>query len=127
MAEKKKKILIIDDEKDYLKAMDRFLSDEGFSVVTCDTGRKGINRVKKEPFDLFLIDIIMPKMDGLTVIKKIEEIAPESVFLIITGYKITAEVRDFLEHDKAVYSHFNKPFDMNALVEKTKEILGEDA
>jgi len=120
-----KKILIIDDEKDYLKAMDRFLSDEGFSVVTCDSGRKGINRVKKEPFDLFLIDIIMPKMDGLTVIKKIEEIAPESVFLIITGYKITAEVRDILEHDKAVYSHFKKPFDMNVLVEKAKEILGE--
>lgn len=73
MSEKKNILLIIEDEKSLLDALKDKFKLEGFEVLTAENGEQGLTEaVKKEP-DIILLDILMPKMDGLTMLKKLRD------------------------------------------------------
>lgn len=69
----KPKILIIDDEPIVQKVLSDELSIEGFMVIGALDGESGLKKVSKERPDLILLDIIMPKMDGISVLKSLKE------------------------------------------------------
>lgn len=69
---KKIKILIIEDERLIINALIKKLSVVGYKVIFALEGDEGIRKAKKEKPDLILLDIIMPKMDGITVLKKLK-------------------------------------------------------
>ena len=119
-----KKILIIDDEVDFLKLLGKYLTSKDYTVTTCSSARKGLNRAKKESYDLVLMDIKMPGTNGIDAIKQIERICRKAKFLIITGYAITEEVSSLLEQNKRVKGYLSKPFDLNELMKRIKDILG---
>lgn len=64
------RILVVDDEKDILRALEFILSREGYSVTTAVSGEEAIELLKKEEFDLVLTDLRMPGMDGMEVLEK---------------------------------------------------------
>jgi len=66
-----KKILIVDDEEDVLTSVKTFVGNLGYSAKTADNGKKALNILKKEKFDLVLLDILMPEMSGKQVLEKI--------------------------------------------------------
>jgi DNA-binding response OmpR family regulator len=66
-----KKILIIEDEKTLAKALELKLTHSGFDVKTVFNGEDGIEEIEKNSFDLILLDLIMPRMDGFTVLEKL--------------------------------------------------------
>ena len=70
---KNKKILVIEDEATLQRALSEVLSKEGYEVVFALDGSKGLELAQKENPDLILLDIILPKMDGFEVLKKIKE------------------------------------------------------
>jgi two-component system, OmpR family, alkaline phosphatase synthesis response regulator PhoP len=70
---KDKKILIVEDEEPMLVILRDSLADAGFAVATANNGEQGLMRAYQERPDLILLDIVMPKMDGLTVMKKLRE------------------------------------------------------
>ena len=70
---KNKKILIVEDEEPMLKALANKFKNEGFNVVAAADGEEGFNQALAEHPDLILLDIIMPKIDGITVAKQIRE------------------------------------------------------
>ena len=85
----KEKILVVDDEKILLKTLDRLLSKEGYQVTTTDNSYDALDMVKKEFFDLIILDIRMPGMDGISLLKEIRKIQGDeekSMVIIITGY-----------------------------------------
>jgi len=85
----KEKILVVDDEKILLKTLDRLLSKEGYQVTTIDNSYDALDMVKKEFFDLIILDIRMPGMDGISLLKEIRKIqgdGKKSMVIIITGY-----------------------------------------
>lgn len=67
-----KKILIIEDEKTLAKALELKLTHSGFDVKTVFNGEDGIEQIEKISFDLILLDLIMPRMDGFTVLKTLK-------------------------------------------------------
>ena len=71
--EKPKKILIVDDEALVIKALNKKLKDEGFEVEEALDGQEALLKVEKEKPDLILLDIIMPKLDGVSVLKRLKE------------------------------------------------------
>jgi len=73
MENTQKKILIVEDTKSYLWIISQKLAEEGFIVSTAENGEEGLEAVNKEKPDLILLDIEMPKMDGLTMAKKLKE------------------------------------------------------
>ncbi|MGD0231643.1 MAG: UDP-3-O-acyl-N-acetylglucosamine deacetylase [Syntrophorhabdales bacterium] len=80
------KVLIIDDEKGILDSLSSILVDEGFVVSTAKDGKEGLAIFKKEKPRIVLLDIWMPEMDGLEVLKLIRENDPEAVVIVISGH-----------------------------------------
>lgn len=82
-----KKVLIVDDDKDFLSILKIKFISEGFFIVTAENGEEGLEMVEKEKPDLILLDILMPKMDGIEMAKqmKIKSINVPIIFLTNMG------------------------------------------
>lgn len=83
---RKKKILIVDDEIDFLEIMRVRLEANDYDVVTARNGKEAIIKVRKEKPDAVLLDILMPGIDGLEVLKKIRKIRKNLPVFIITAF-----------------------------------------
>lgn len=119
----KGKILVIDDEKDLLVTLKKYLTLKGHSVTTCDNGKDGIEESRRNKYDLIITDIRMPGVNGIEVIKAVEKTDSKVRFLIITGYSIVGEVTDLIESSKRVHGYIFKPFKLGHLEEKIEEIM----
>jgi len=108
-------ILVVDDEVVALNSVRRLLKRRGFSnVEICDNGRDAINRIKKKDFDIILLDLLMPEMDGLQVLKSTKPFKPRTEFILVTA------VDDIATAVKAVrlgaQDYLVKPVDNERLV-----------
>lgn len=122
----KKKILIIDDEIDFLSILDKYFTDKGYLVTTCPNGEEGINKVREQVYDFIVVDIRMPGMNGLETIKNMVKINHNKAqFLIITGYAITEDVALILKQIKVVHGFLLKPFNFEELKNKIEKILAK--
>ncbi len=117
------KILIIDDEKELVDVLKKYLVLKGYSVTTSYNGKEGIEESKKDGCSIIIVDIKLPDINGVEVIKTIEKIDNKVRFLIITGYAITGETSDLIETSKRVHGYIFKPFKPEHLEEKVREIL----
>jgi CheY-like chemotaxis protein len=73
MAEKIEKVLVIDDVEGNRKLMEKYLTKLGYSVETSENGEDGLNKLSGAGFDMVLLDIAMPEMDGITVLEQIRQ------------------------------------------------------
>jgi DNA-binding NtrC family response regulator len=80
------RVLAVDDEQVVCESIRRVLSDEGYDVTTSTSSRAGIELIRKSVFDLLLLDIKMPDVDGIEFLREARTISPETEVLIITGY-----------------------------------------
>jgi UDP-3-O-[3-hydroxymyristoyl] N-acetylglucosamine deacetylase len=80
------KVLIIDDEKSIRESLSSVLKDEGFSVETAADGKEGLEKFEKEQAKVILLDVWMPEMDGLEVLRLIRERDPHAVVIVISGH-----------------------------------------
>ena len=80
-----KKILIIEDEKTLARALELTLTRAGFDVTTVFNGKDGTSLLKKESFDLILLDLIMPKMDGIAVLTKLKELGIKTTVMVLSN------------------------------------------
>ncbi|MBU0477323.1 sigma-54 dependent transcriptional regulator [bacterium] len=104
----KNKILVIDDEKSMLEFLSIMLTKDGFSVAVSDKGQEGINMFKKTHFDLVIVDIKMPEVSGIDVLKSIRSYDTSAVVLMITAY---ASVDTAIEAMKlGAFDYIAKPF-----------------
>jgi DNA-binding NtrC family response regulator len=83
---KKSNILVVDDEEVIRRGYARTLANADCNVATAWNGREALAVLEHEPFDVVLLDLRMPEMDGMTVLKTIKEKWPDSEVVVITGY-----------------------------------------
>ncbi len=81
-----KNILIIDDNEDTLAIFKQLLLDEGYRVSTADNGKTGVELFKRQSFDLVITDLNMPEMNGLDVIKRINNTIKVPIILMSSDY-----------------------------------------
>jgi len=113
------KILIVDDEKGLRIGTKRLLEGEGYSVETAENGYDGIKLGTTTEFDLAIIDLKMPDIDGIQVMKEILKVYPDSVCLIATGY---ASYETAIEAIKfGAFSYIPKPFTPEELFQKLSQ------
>lgn len=86
------KILIVDDEKDILDALKTHLELSGYQVDTSDSATQALERFKKEPYHIVILDINMPQMDGITLLEKIKSDRPNTIVIMVTGYSSVTKV-----------------------------------
>lgn len=101
-------ILVIDDEANIRDGCNRILTKEGWGVKTAVSGKEGLDLAQKESFDIVLLDLKMPGMDGMEVLRTINKMSPGLITIVITGY---ATVESAVEAMKeGAYDYIPKPF-----------------
>ena len=106
-------LVIVDDEKTQLRALESFLQRRQFRVFTAESGEQALEILKENTIDLVLSDFKMPGWSGLVLLRKIKELNPEIEVVIITAY---GGVEDAVEIMKAgAYDYLTKPIDLNEL------------
>jgi DNA-binding NtrC family response regulator len=114
-----KKILVIDDELIIRKSCEKTLIPEGYDVTSVTSGEEGLRLLEKEPFELILLDLKMPDMDGIEVLKRIKATLPEIKVIMITGYSTVETAVQAMR--LGAYNHIEKPFTPNTLLASVKE------
>ena len=117
------KILIIEDEEPIRRVLVRILSDEdsSFEIQEASDGKKGIDLIKKEPFDLVLCDIKMPKIDGIELLQRTRKTNSSLPFIMLTGH---GNIETAVESMKlGAYDFISKPPDLNRLINSVRNAL----
>ena len=105
--ERQSKILVVDDDQFTLQSMAKVLEGESYQVVAVASGSEALDLLKQDSFDLVLTDLKMPEVDGLEVLRRASEIAPQAVVLILTGYASVESAIEALR--EGAYDYLVKP------------------
>jgi DNA-binding NtrC family response regulator len=108
------KILLVDDEKTMVKYLSKRLLKKGFDVNVAYSGKEALEHISEKDFDVVLLDVLMPEMDGIETLREIKIMKPTTEVIMVTGH---ASVEFGIEGMKAgAFNYIMKPFDPNELV-----------
>lgn len=109
------RVLLIDDEGTLLEYLSKRLAREGFSVVTAESGEKGLELARGQIFDVAVVDLKMPGMDGVETQKRLKQLQPFMQCIVLTGH---GSIQTALESGKQdAFQYLLKPADYNLLLE----------
>jgi DNA-binding NtrC family response regulator len=109
-----KRILVVDDDRAILQSCENILADEGYEVETAGSGAAGLELLKHRSFDLAIVDLKMPGMNGLEMLQAARRLHPELVVIIFTAY---ATIETAVEAIKlGAFNYVTKPFKASELV-----------
>jgi len=115
------KVLVIDDEQGIRNLLDTLLRRKGYDVVLAESGRKGLELFRRERPDVIVLDLKMPEMDGLTVLRQIHSLDPKKPVIILTGAG-TAETEQQVRA-LGVTEYVEKEFSLHLLGDSLKRLL----
>jgi DNA-binding response OmpR family regulator len=116
------RILVVDDDADLVRFLTRVLQGQGWEVGAACDGEEALAQVKQGRWDAVLLDIRLPKVDGLTTLKLIRRHAPDLAVVVITG---KAEQGDMIEaYRSGAYACMVKPLDEEEVVLTIENALG---
>lgn len=113
MKKHKGKILIVEDEKSMREVLKMLLEGESYEVTTASDGLEGVSYLDKDIFDLVITDMKMPKLSGLELLKRIKEISPETIVIVITAFGTTETAIEAMK--LGAYDYINKPFNIEEI------------
>lgn len=119
-------ILIVDDDEAIRRSLKAYLEDEGFRLITAESGEEGLKILTKEMVDAAIVDIRLSGIDGTVFIEQAHQMVPHMVFLICTGsveFKLPERLRTIGMENKHI---FRKPVtDLSVLAETIKRLFKE--
>src|SRR6266545_4373933 len=113
MADRPIRILIVDDEASVRDSLRSWFAEEGHHAEAASSAREALERVAREPWDIFLVDIRMPGMDGIELHRRIREVRPEAAVIIMTAYASIETAVTAMK--QGAYDYIVKPFDPETL------------
>ena len=115
------KILLAEDDTDMRRFLVKALQQAGYEVISYDNGLSAYQRLREEPFELLLTDIVMPEMDGIELARRAAELDPDIKIMFITGFAAVALNPDnAAPRDARILS---KPFHLRDLVNEVARLL----
>jgi DNA-binding NtrC family response regulator len=110
------RVLLVDDETIFTKNMSKLLKNRGYAVTAVNSGDAAIQELEQHPFDVIVLDLKMPGMDGITTLKEIMKLGLFTETLILTGH---GSIDSALEAMKlGAYDYLTKPCEIDELVAK---------
>jgi len=101
-------ILVVDDEKIIREGSERILTKEGWKVETAENGEKGLGLIQRENFQIILLDLMMPGIRGMEVLKRVRDDYPRLIVIVITGYATIDNAVEAMKN--GAYDFIAKPF-----------------
>jgi DNA-binding NtrC family response regulator len=117
-------ILVVDDDAGVRKVLSSILSKEGYFIETVENGKQAMSAFEKTRFDLALIDIRLPDMEGTELLQKLKEKHPHMVRIIITGFPTLKNAMETV--NEGADGYVLKPFDIPKLLETIKKHLNRE-
>jgi DNA-binding NtrC family response regulator len=109
-------ILIVDDEEDFVEMLTMRLTDEGHRVRAAYDGDEGLAALEEAPCDVVILDIRMPRMDGITALKEIKRLYPVVEVILLTGHGAVDTAVEGLK--SGAFDYVQKPANFAELLEK---------
>lgn len=123
MEDNRPRLLVIDDELGMREGIRRIFRLEGYDVTVAENGSDGITIGSAQEFDVALIDLKMPDMDGLTVLRRLRERSPDTEYMIITAFAGIDTAVEATKH--GAYTYIPKPFTPDQIVFEVNRALGK--
>jgi DNA-binding response OmpR family regulator len=118
----KRRILVVDDDPNMIKLIQFYLLHENFDITHCSKGQNALEILKKSSFELILMDILMPEMDGHTLLRKMKkELNIDTPIVILTAHGPHDNLMTVI--DEGAYDILQKPFTTNRLKLTIKNTL----
>lgn len=120
----KKKILVVDDEEDIRVSVKMLLEDEAYEVKLAEDGRKALTLLRKEKFDLVLLDVLMPEMSGKETLERIRSNSKtkDQKVAFLTVVDISKYGKKVLDEFRIV-EYFQKPIQASDFLKRIRKIL----
>ena len=115
------RILIVDDDENIRKVLAAILEDEGYTVESVGSAKEAIRRARKKFYNLALIDIRLPDMEGTELLRKIKDTTPRMRKIIVTGYPTLQNAIEAV--NKRADAYIMKPFDVRKVLEAIRDQL----
>jgi two-component system cell cycle response regulator CpdR len=115
------KIILAEDDNDMRRFLAKALQNAGFDVISFDNGLSAYQRLREEPFELLLTDIVMPEMDGIELARRASELDPDIKIMFITGFAAVALNSDSQAPRNAKV--LSKPVHLRELVNEVQKLL----
>jgi len=110
----KNRILVVDDDPNMIKLIQFYLLKENYEITSCTKGKEALSILEKENFEAILIDILMPEMDGYTLLKKmVDELKIDTPIVVVTAHGTSDNLMQMIED--GAYDILQKPFTTNRL------------
>lgn len=118
---KEMKILLIDDDEWIRDSLSLYFEGEGCHLLALETGEEGIEELKKQDYDIIMIDYKLPGMDGLAFLKRIQKTQQHAMKVLITSYRqeeIVSEAKNM-----GINGIIEKPFDTDIIEESLSQLI----
>ena len=107
------RMLIVDDEPDICDCLQHFFSTRGFTVTCAFSGEEAIERLAEGPVDVVLLDIVLPGIHGIEVLRRVKDLCPEVKVVMVSG--LAQEERRIEAQHYGASGYVPKPFDFSEL------------
>jgi len=112
------KVLLVDDEEGYATILSKRLTKRNFKVTATFSGSQGIQALRKEDFDVAVVDLKMEDMDGIELLKIFKKMVPSMAVIMLTGHGSERSAREGIE--LGAFDYLTKPCELDDLVEKLR-------
>ena len=102
------RLLVVDDERIMREGSERILKKEGWEVSTAESGEQGLELIRQETFHILLLDLMMPGISGMDVLKEVRETQPQLHVIVVTGYATVDNAVEAMKN--GAYDFIPKPF-----------------
>lgn len=123
MVERKPAVLVVDDELDICNNLADILTAFGYDVDTATNGPAALELVRQRPYDVALLDLKMPGMDGLTLYRELKKLRSGTVAMIVTAYASSETAREAL--DAGAWQVVPKPIEVGKLIGEVEQVMGQ--
>lgn len=121
--DQKTRILIVDDESDLRNLLNHVLTQAGYEVMEAPDGEAALNILRKEKFDIAFLDIQMPNVNGIQVLKHIQKNSPSTKAIMLTGY---ANLKNAMEAKEFGATDFiGKPYKIEDILSTVQRLTNE--
>ena len=118
---KNKKILLVDDDEWIRDSLTLYFDTEGCQMIAVETAEEGMELLKQQDYDIILLDYKLPGIDGLTFSRKIQEIRPDAIKILITAYKNKKIVSEAV--NVGIQDLIDKPFTIKTIEDSMLRLI----
>jgi len=114
------KLLIIEDDEDLRKALKLSLKEQGYEISTASTGPKGLEKARRNEFDLIILDLMLPGLDGLSLMRALRQTSQIPVLMLTAR---SSEMDKIIGLESGADDYLTKPFSLGELVARIRALL----